>query len=829
MSLLLYRPKTGDGAPAVVTPEEGAYLARVAWRPEQHNICQNPDFETDTSGWSASAGINAAGSSIVRVTASPIAGAGSGRITTNAATDSGVNYDFGTATFGRAPYTFIVWMARVSGGHRASIIVGSESASADRARYDFDLTEDPRPYSVSWYPDATRQDVQLAITTGDDVAVVMDIDTVAVHSDRLSQLPWFGWVTEGWTSDGSGQAAAVDALATTTSVSFGGDACFDVTTTSTSGSGIDYYLAGKYTAGRTYRLRVGLRTLSGSTSARLRFGASGDQTDSNVTMTDWSWHTIDWTPSSTTYAAIVSISNASAAANRFLVDHAEVYEATDEVTLGELRARTGARFDGKSTPPGTIDGVILDPDKVYSPRYTASPLYGAVKTGRPIHVRMVNGNHLYPLAYGIITELTPNPAGRVLQFRAEDGLRELKVQIDREFTSDRSYATARNEAMEWTPLGVTNGAPILHRSQRYAQALGIESSTFHDGTDSTVELLSYLAELNQATGSIHFANPKVSAIRPWNYITLDRATLTNSLGAWTFDDDMQRVSDVTLREESLVTRQRVNYQGYQKWPAETIAEATVDLPYLTFTREEYGSTERPEPEDIFRLKRTRGKKKRRRRKLKKVGTRWVDALVPIVVPAGTRHTLTVDFLAPMEDIDVTVTGMSDVTVVPRPSEVLIHLDAGASAGTATAISIDAVPSIPNDEVEVSYTAWNAGAIHEASPIDNEYVPSAGAAEGLAEYQTWRYGESRFRPEYVDQHHIARQVSVRVGAHASVSADRWDVDGVRFYVRGVEHSITAGGHEFETTYSLEELPADASWVTLDGGAVLGLDGSAVLAH
>ena len=41
---------------------------RVLWRPEQYNRVTNGTFETNTSGWVATAGINAAGTSITRIT-----------------------------------------------------------------------------------------------------------------------------------------------------------------------------------------------------------------------------------------------------------------------------------------------------------------------------------------------------------------------------------------------------------------------------------------------------------------------------------------------------------------------------------------------------------------------------------------------------------------------------------------------------------------------------------------------------------------------------------------------------------------------------------------
>jgi hypothetical protein len=291
------------------------------------------------------------------------------------------------------------------------------------------------------------------------------------------------------------------------------------------------------------------------------------------------------------------------------------------------------------------------------------------------------------------------------------------------------------------------------------------------------------------------------------------------------------MSDVYWRDESLVTRQRVSWQGYESGSSETVAEVTAALPYLIYANEDYGSSDRPEPEEIYKLKRVRGRKKRKRRKRKLIGTRWVEAVLPVTVAAGDRYTFTIDFLVPLEDVSVVVTGASVYSVEATPSRVDIHVDAGASAVTVTALSITAIAHIPTDEAEEVVTAWDAGTIREDQPIDSEYIPSAGMAEGLAEYITWRYSQSRLRPEVTLQHFLPRQMTLDVGNHVRLSADRWYIDSDVYVVRAIEHSITAGGKVFETTVHLEELPTatGGTWFTLDGGSSRGIGSSATLAH
>lgn len=644
----------------------------------------------------------------------------------------------------------------------------------------------------------------------------------------FSALAWDGASTASWVIDGSGNTGPASSISTTSSDSFGGGSCLEMVTGGTADSGVDFALGtASFTSGREYRFRVGLRSVSGDTSTVLRLGNGADYATSTATVTTgWAWYTVDWTPSGDRTDVTVSLANGAAATQTTRFDHAEVYEKLDEVTLDSLTVTRGSRFDGTREAPGKVDFTVLDPDDVYTPRNSASTLYGYVRPGRKVHIRATYGGKLYPVAYGIVRSVDPDPLTRSVRFTCEDGLAELEqYSVEREFAFSGSFRTARAAALSAEALGT---------AQHSLATDSTEAAIFPDGTDDETVLLDYLDDLNEATGTVHFCKPHVEAVRPWRYTTMTRATLTNDDVGTTIDEDFQRLSDVDSRDESFITEQAVRWQGYEAKPSQTVAEAVAALPYWTFTSEEYGSSERPEPEDIYRLKLVKGKKKRKRRKLRKVGSRWVDASVPIAIAAGGTAVEVVDFSVPMESLAATVTAGAGLTttLTKEPARLTITMVAGGTADTVTDISVTAKPYIPLDEAEAQATATGAVITREGRRIDNQYIASAGAAEGMADHLTWRYGTARLRPSVTDQHHPVRQLTLDVGSHVTLSADRWYIDADRYLVRSIEHEVSRGGYEWETTYGLEELPAsgsDGDWVLIDGGPAAGIDSSAVLAH
>jgi hypothetical protein len=303
-----------------------------------------------------------------------------------------------------------------------------------------------------------------------------------------------------------------------------------------------------------------------------------------------------------------------------------------------------------------------------------------------------------------------------------------------------------------------------------------------------------------------------------------------------------------MREDDYITRQRVSWVGYERRPSQVVVEATATRPYWTYTSEEYGSSEDPEPEYVYRLRRRTWwgpgeqkkwprnitPKRRRQRVRKRVGTKWVDAVVPISLADGETHEVVIDFKCPMQDLSATVTDTSGYvteTLTAEPSRLVITLACSGGADTVTAISVTAVPHIPLDEDEAVSNATSPIVVREGNPIDNEHLYSEGASTGLADYVTWRWGDGRLRPSVTDEHHMQRQLDLDVGSKVTLSADRWKIANDRYIVRSIEHEVHAGGYAWETTLGLEELPTlpGDGWVTIDGDADVGIGSTATLAY
>ena len=171
----------------------------------------NDGFETNTTGWSVSAGINAAATSITRTATAPYMGAWMGRLVTTATNGSGVKYVL-TGTFSTGnTYRFSVYLKSVSGTTSGKILIGSLGTAGDRANSTFTLTTSWVRYSVDWSPSSDRTDAQVNITNNAASAMTVDIDDAEViesSADRTSITDHLvitrGFNFEGGLAAGSG-------------------------------------------------------------------------------------------------------------------------------------------------------------------------------------------------------------------------------------------------------------------------------------------------------------------------------------------------------------------------------------------------------------------------------------------------------------------------------------------------------------------------------------------------------------------------------------------------------------------------------------------------
>jgi len=703
---------------------------RVLWRPEQFNRVSNPGFETNTTGWSVSAGINAAGTSVTRITTDSHSGSACASVVCTSTDTSGVRFDLGSdryyveASYG-CVYVATVWLKRTSGSRRARVILGSEGTSADRATLTItDLTDSWAPYTVRWLPSANRTDAQLAVTNGSAEALTFKIDDVTVYAvDAFSQVEngTFPVDTTGWDIGASYITVAATSLTRLTSDGFAPSVqtCAELVTTSSTGSGADYPLGTRlFTSGRTYRARVAIKRMGGGGIGVVHLGSNGTGADRatsglQVLTTSWAWYTVDWTPSADRTDAVVAVSNntSSGAVVTMRIGHVEVYETADDLGTDVQSLRWTRSTEGI----GTIACQVLNHDGTYDPRNASAALYGSLSPGKRIWGRATYGGALYPLFYGTLTTIEAPPLGGIhTDLVAEDMLGFLRdADAFMDFDQTDTYAYARSFAVSAAITGISN-TNLSAASQAHVETtvgVGIETNTFYNGTDGDTPALDYLSDLNEATGTAHHVLPSVEANIGWVYTVADRATLTDTSSDFSIDEDFEDLTGVRLTHEALENRQEVPWQAYEKLPPPGAGESGYGLvmvardpavityadsedPYLHYTDDEYG-TDDDHPDPRWRLqgggihgagwKGWKRWRQRRRRGLRvKRRTRvYRDAAVPFTMVAGENRRYIFDFALPVSGLSV---GLSD------ESDAIIWY--GEDEGTNT-IRVEYIESRPN--------------------------------------------------------------------------------------------------------------------------------------
>ena len=868
-------PPSSSGTPAPATvlgiPDYTPDLeVRATWRPEQFDRATNGDFEAgDTTGWSVSAGINGAGTSITITSTDSYRAGYCGRLQAAAGSETGGHYDLGADRYFRDDHHSTRYVARValkrnSGTRQVKLILGSLGTSTDRAELEIDELEDVwREYLVAWRPSGDRTDAEVAIVTNDGQALDVLVDELTVWSPLASQVENGSFLTDttGWLVDGSLIAGAATSIARAPSdgIAYGGS-CGVVTMPATTNTGADYDLGTRsFLAGRTYRLRLGMRlSQTGGSSVRLRFGslsASADRADDTVTVDSWAWHTLDWTPTADRTDAVVSVANGSASATYVRIAEVEVYEALDELTMRDLQVTIGATSGSSSaTPVGTLSGTLPDLDGTYDPHNSASELAGIVDTGVPLWVRGTYDGQAHGVGWGRIDAIMGDPYLKEVSLTAADGLGDLEgSDIEVPFDFRHSYADARDAALTLAGVGAF---------QRDLTEAGVESSTFFDGTDTASSALAYLAALNTATETIHVAEPSAHANVGWVYATIDRATLTSDRVDFNVTEDSRgKLPGMERRADTRITASKSGYSsydlmlapgrnGYIDYPWGAVADINgkrilaigadpvsypTQVPFMRFTDEAIGSSEVPEPTVVWELRRDTtprvftiaGRRKivdRRPRLIKERRIAYEGAIFPMSIPTGESRTLTVEFNVPVADLEVSADS-TDTTISwdAEPSRVTITLRAEDTTGVVTGLAVAGFPLLPRAEGEVSYRGVSASGNREHVVGDYTYVPGPAAARGVGQYLVWRYEDSRLAPTVTDGKKPVRQLTARVGQHAALTVSRYRIDGMNTLVRGVTHRISQPWPWY-TDYVLEELrDGGGDFVTIDGTADDGIAG------
>ncbi|HET7128936.1 MAG TPA: hypothetical protein VFJ93_07670 [Gaiellaceae bacterium] len=800
--------------------------ARIGWRPEQFNHVTNPDFETNTTGWSVSAGINGAGTSITRITTDAHTGSACGQLVCPATALTGVNYAFGTQPFYAVStylsvYRFVVWLKSVSGTTQCRLIVGSNGTSTDRASRDVSLTTEWQPFYLDWAPSATRTDVQIAVVNIPAVAMTARIDDVNFFlRDALTQIEngYFTTDTSGW-SVAAGINAAATSITRQSSGGYYGSACGQLVTTATNGSGMNWPMGtAKYTSGRTYRARVMLKSVSGSTSARIRLGSSGtaaDRGDSSVTITtDWTAYTVDWTPSADRTDVQIAITNGSAAAVTANVDGVEVYEAIDDVSTdafgvtgaSNLTYGRGTSFDGSSPAVGFANLRVYNAMSggKYSPENSSSVLYGLLNSGRRILIRAKYAGGPYALFYGSVRHFVPLPMDNACEIRCEDTLNDL-ARI--------RYFTAHTETAVHDARVTALQASTVYN---YASENGPTERLIVWGGTDTVSLLEYMTALNTATGSLFFVKPSLYASVGWQLVTRDRTVHSDaSTPSETWSDDLSDLSGYDVTDEALVNRQRVAVTAYQSREPRLFEQLAGVNNFEPF---DY-------PNEAFRF-----------------GTDDVNGQLPperlpFTIAANTTRDLVFDFSGPI--VLVSTQGPDGVSrvVTTSASRVVISATAGATdvavgdSASSTSVYVYGIPLVVkpiNDQEAKDEEGIYLDQEHAGNDISSPFLNHPAYAYGLASHRVWRYKRARARPSATRHNLFVSQLSREISDRVLLTFARLSLASKGMVIMSFSTTVSQNARDWQTTYQLEELPATPSggWFTLGTSA---LDGTAKLAY
>lgn len=851
---------------------------RVLWRPEQFSFVTNGTFETNTTGWATTAGINAAGTSITRVTTDFHSGTASASVVCTSTDTSGVNFDMGStrfyaeSTYG-SMYAAVVWLKRVSGSRRARITLGSEGTSSDRATLTItDLTDQWQPYVIRWLPTGTRTDVQLAVTNGSAEALTFLLDDVAVYLvDAFSQVEngTFETDTAGWSAYLSGS------IARSTAEAFGGTACARVTSGATAFGGVSYTLSGRtFKSGRTYRLRVAAKTISGTGTWYIELTDGTTTTDTFFTPgSSFEWQTADVTCAADRTTMTVYIGHVAASSAVMAIDEVEVYEAVDDLGA-DAGDTTWTRYTDQV---GTITVDVENADGRYDPRNSSSVLYGSCSPGKRIWGRATYGGALYPLFYGTLTTIEAAPLGGVhATLLAEDMMGTLGTsEVFVDFAQDDSYRDVRSWIMDSVVSNIPSTIDSPTSAAHESLAHGIEDNTHYRGTDGNVPALQLLEEYNQATQTAHFIKPSVHANIGWVYTTVDRATLTDGSSDFTVDEDFADLTGVRVTHEALENWQEVSWQAYEKLPPPahsngfglvmvardpaTITYFDADDPYLHYINEEYG-TDDAHPGPRWKLHngdihgpnwkgwKTRRERRKRGEKFPRRKRYYLHPYVPLRMAAGETRRIVLDFAVPVSGFQLLLSDTTDsyiwfdadtgthtilVDIVEqRPTRLVVDLIC-ITPDVVANFEVYGTPWLPLDDLTETMTDYDSRLLYGAQggpSLSTAYVASKGSAQGIGAYRNWRYREPRLSPALLGafQTDGIRVLTADVTDHMTVTSTRWNISTVLFIVTGCRWVVSRGGLDWRSEHQMEELPTHTDWFILDD-ATKGLDDAVVLAY
>jgi hypothetical protein len=589
--------------------------------------------------------------------------------------------------------------------------------------------------------------------------------------------------TSGWSVAAGINAAATSITRVTGDGVLGGvttNTCASLVTTATNGSGTNFdFGTTTFTSGRTYRFAVWIKSVSGTTAARILLGSLGtvgDRASATMTITtSWVRYTVAWTPSGTRTDVEAIVTNNAASVMTARLCLAEVFETIDDVgvygdnEVTELSWSRGANFDGSAESPGACSMTVNNITQKYAPDNGSSALAGLLTTGKPVMVRAIDAL-VYGAFAGTLRRLVPLPVDRTAQLLCEDKLYDLSIaEVSIAASVSTDIHTLRGAILDqvgWTSVqrnlatgSPENHVPLTEADQRSA--------------------LDVLAELNLATGTIHYIRPHPVPSIGWVYTTFDRTQAQSSASVETIDDNttpgITGLDAYDVTDETLVTRQTVHVT------TRTIGTAS---------------------------------------------TVWTSDDLPFSVPPSTTRDLWASFDDPVFDqvIVYSATNAPTVTLTPYSRSAKITITAGGTAAYFTDLSITGEAAAVYGE---GFEQTGTGS--KRAELSSDFIEKRATAKGLADYIIARYGTEKPRPSLTITNRMPSQVTRDVSDTVSVNFGLLSIVANRYQIRSLATVVTQSALQWDTTWSLEEALGDTELFTIGGSAAEGVGGTGILAY
>lgn len=573
---------------------------------------------------------------------------------------------------------------------------------------------------------------------------------IRVNFDRLgvSRLANDGFETDtaGW-SVAAGIQAAATTITRTVSAPYMGVAVGRLVTTATNGSGVKFVMASTFASGTTYRFRVYLKSVSGTTAATIKIGSLGtvgDRASSALTMTtSWASYQVDFTPSGNRADIQVNVTNNAASIMTADIDDAEVFAVVDDVSAqaDSFTFTHGANFEG-----GLAAGQCTLRLKNDTRTYTGAAANSTLAIGCPIYVRATYAGIAYGLFYGIIKRFVPDASMEMVEAFATDPVdswsRSAEVSVAVSIT--RSISAFRGAILD------ALGEPAARRNLTLFED---EANIPVTGADQA-GALSLLGELDKSTATIGYLlfDPSPSIL--YKYTTIARNARSSQAVDETITDVFTDIG-YEVNEDVNITDQRVLF--------------AIRAPSTTAV------------------------------------VVWQSSDLPISVAVGETRTIWATYSDPTLSSVLDITSINGPTVnfTPFSQSAKIEIIGPVGGTTISALAIEGQALLSGDSQSVLWSSATAGSwTVRGADINATYVISAAAANGLADWSVNHLATYEPRLDLTVRQRFPTQVARQIGDRVVVQTPRVNTTSWSDLIRTVSTSISAGGSTWATTYGLE---------------------------